>query len=265
MRVWLLGAMLSASTACVVRVREGSGDVITEQRSVGAFTGVIADHAFDVDIVAGDADAVSVFCDDNLVEHVLTEVEDGDLVIERVRTDGPFVAIDPTVRCHVDVVAARLERVASSGSGHVTVSGRPDGLPFDALSLVLSAGSGGLEVTGPVASPAFEVSSSGSGRVDVAAVITGTLTLGNAGSGGVSVDDGAAGEIDATLSGSGPIDARAVQAAEASVFSSGSGGMQLTVTDLLEAHLSGSGGITVFGNPASRSVDDTGSGSVTFE
>ena len=49
-----IGAVLLASTGCIIHVREGSGNAVTESRDVGPFSGIITEHPFDVDVVLGE-------------------------------------------------------------------------------------------------------------------------------------------------------------------------------------------------------------------
>ena len=51
------------------------------------------------------------------MDSVVTAIENDDLVIRKINSDGPFVQIDPTVSCVIHVVAVDLARAATTGSG----------------------------------------------------------------------------------------------------------------------------------------------------
>ena len=60
---------------------KGSGNVVTEERSVGTYDGVAMAGWFDVELVAGTEGQITVKGEDNLLEHLETEVKNGTLHI----------------------------------------------------------------------------------------------------------------------------------------------------------------------------------------
>jgi len=60
----------------------GSGDIITETRTVNDFTKVEVEDAFDVRIIQGDEFLVEVHADDNLIDRISTEVTNGNLNVQ---------------------------------------------------------------------------------------------------------------------------------------------------------------------------------------
>jgi hypothetical protein len=59
----------------------GSGNIVSEKRTVGSFHGVSASQGFDVEIKIGPVQEVIIEADDNLVGEVKTKVRDGILKI----------------------------------------------------------------------------------------------------------------------------------------------------------------------------------------
>lgn len=72
-------ASLLFFSAC--RYRTGSGNIVTEKRSTGSFTGVSAAGGFQVEIKNGPAEEVTVEADDNLIKYIETDVSGGQLRI----------------------------------------------------------------------------------------------------------------------------------------------------------------------------------------
>jgi hypothetical protein len=107
----------------------GSGTIVTESRSVGDFTGVEVGGGIDLQLTVdpGATTEVSVTFDDNLLEQIGTEVNDGILVVAatgsyRVSGGGRFVT----------VVVPSLTLLDASGGSDVTGAGETDSLNLEA-------------------------------------------------------------------------------------------------------------------------------------
>jgi hypothetical protein len=98
------------------------------------------------------------------------------------------------------------------------------------------------------------VAHSGSGHLDLQGLDGSVLKLNSSGS-GTTVLGGQVNSFDADLSGSGRVDANRLQARAAHLALSGSGQLIARVSDDLVASSSGSGQVTVYGNPARRTVE----------
>ena len=78
-KAFLLG-ILGLLTACNLsgqwgkRVK-GNGNTVTETRNVGSYDGVALSGWFDVELVSGSEGQITVKGEENLLEHVITEVE----------------------------------------------------------------------------------------------------------------------------------------------------------------------------------------------
>jgi hypothetical protein len=59
----------------------GSGNVISEKRNVGSFSGISVSNAIDVEVKIGTTASVEVEADDNIIEHIVTNVSGGVLKI----------------------------------------------------------------------------------------------------------------------------------------------------------------------------------------
>jgi len=94
----------------------GSGNVVSEQRSVAAFEGIKVSGIFRVEAVAGREQSVEIEADDNLLPLITTEVRDGMLVIstkENIRPRSTLV---------VRVSNPTIAKIQSSGVAKVTAS-----------------------------------------------------------------------------------------------------------------------------------------------
>jgi hypothetical protein len=219
------------AVGCILPI-EGSGVEVTEERDVGVFSAVRASSVVDVVVVeATEGGGVSLTCDDNLVEHVVTEVRDGELVVGTT----PGTMILPEGDCFVLAAASDLTAIGVSGSGRVEATG-----DWRSLRDVHVSGSGDALVKG-VDAGAVALSVSGSGRIAV---------------------HGRADHLDARVSGSGDVDAADLPVTNAEVHVSGSGSVFLTASGHVDAHVSGSGDVVVGGDPNHVDRHVSGSGSI---
>lgn len=198
--------VLVAAPACVIHVSgsdwhwgghsyhpvHGSGVATTQERDVEAFRRLTLAAPAEVDVRLGEPRSVSVRCDDNLVEHVRTRVEDGTLVIDL--EPGDDYAFHRSL--HVTVIAPELEGVQVSGSGDVSVAG----VTGDAFYVHVS-GSGDVRATGTVRF--LDASVSGSGDLELFGLRAERVRARVSGSGDVDVS--ASLELDAQVSGSGDV------------------------------------------------------------
>lgn len=247
MRTMSLLVLVVASGCLAIR---GSGVQDEEIRDPGTFDAVKNTMNIQVSVTSGDTSEVRVYCDDNLLDLVETDLVDGEL---RIRTPSN-TAIHPNADCGVDVVVPNLTRLESSGSGQTVASG-----DFPDLADLATSGSGRLSVDGTL-DGLRTVDSSGSGGLDVSGVSTDEVAVECSGSGGV-VLSGSGSFAALHNTGSGGIDAAELSVDEADVDSSGSGGVSLTVTEYAHVRLSGSGNVRILGS-ARLDTDDSGSGNV---
>ncbi|PAP76273.1 head GIN domain-containing protein [Rubrivirga marina] len=169
--------------------------------------------------------------DDNLVDRLEVEVDDGELSIQV--PPGASFRLDRPLRMRIGV--ERLEGVEVAGSGRVEASD----VQTDDLDAAI-AGAGALALDGLRAE-----------AVDVRVAGSGDVTL-----------SGRAGRLDVEIAGSGDVDASGLAAGEASVSVAGSGDVTVRVEKALDVEIMGSGDVHYFGSPTvSRRV--MGSGDVS--
>jgi hypothetical protein len=237
---------------CAHRLAHGNGVEGSEERSLGRFDSI--ENEMNVDVRVGNGPRrVLVSCDENLLHLIRTEMHGTTL-----RIDVPNgTALMPTMPCTVDVTTPDLASVATSGSGWIEIDG-----DFPELREVTTSGSGGVAVIGS-ALPIDEIRVSGSGDVEVGSIASDYLHASLSGSGRVTLD-GTVDMAELEVSGSGGVFARELTTIDADVSISGSGDIELTATGHVTGHLSGSGKLTLWGDPT-VDVDTSGSGDVVLE
>jgi hypothetical protein len=169
-------------------------------------------------VEVGRASDLRIEGDDNLVERLVVERENGTLRIRTPRNTN----FDPALPLRYHVGVAALEGVSVAGSGRVEADG----------------GSGGT----------FEVEVAGSGDAVVSGVRADAVALSRAGSGDAAVG-GATGAVSVDIAGSGNADAGRLAARSATVSIAGSGDVTLRVSDRLDVEIAGSGDVRYYGDP----------------
>lgn len=216
----------------------GSGAVATEARDVGGFDRVRLSGEGELRITQGDAEALTIEAEDNILPLIETRVENGGLSIgyrHGVRS------VRPTRPIRYDLRVRNLGGLHLSGSGNATC----DDLRTDGLEVVIS-GSGGLRL-GRLRTERLGATVSGSGGIGVEDLSARSAAVTISGSGGVSARGGA-GSQTVRISGSGSYDAREVRSGTVEVTVSGSGGASVHADEGLAIAITGSGGVTYSGD-----------------
>jgi putative autotransporter adhesin-like protein len=168
----------------------GSGVGATQTRNEPAFKSIDLAGVSTVNVHIGAAQSVVVRADDNLIDHVTTDVKNGTLVIaER----GNFSTKHPI---SVDVTVSSLDKATLSGSGFVNVTG-----VHATRFSVIEKGSGVLTVAGTA--DQLHARLSGSGNLELQDLIARDVDAILAGSGRLQVH--ATGKLEASIPGSGAI------------------------------------------------------------
>jgi len=209
---------------------QGSGKVITEQRSVSEIAEVAFTMSGRLIIEQNGSEALTVEADDNIVPLITTNMNGNKLTI----TTRPNSGFNTTKQIVFRLSVKDLNSILSSGSGDIKMD-------------AWNAANANLEATG-------------SGSMDLSGISTGHIAVSISGSGGISAS-GKATTQDVMLSGSGSYDGRQLESASAKVAVSGSGGATVKVSDSLDARVSGSGSVRYIGDPTVLK-QDTGSGQI---
>lgn len=247
---------------------KGNGNVQSQDRNVGSFSGIKNSCSADIFISKGESGPIKVVADENLLEYITTTVQNGILVID---TKGSFWY---SKKMEVYVSMANLNTLELSGSGNVSCQGPIAGnnvniklsgsgdlkANLESKNLTLSiSGSGNAVLSGVRGN--LDISVSGSGDVDASNLQLDNCSTTINGSGDMDLG-GSVENLSLKISGSGDINAYNLKAVNVIVNSYGSGDMVVNVIDKLKANLNGSGDLTYTGSPGMVDVDAKGSGEV---
>ncbi len=227
-----VGAMLLAASCSLTQdTITGSGNVVDRSFDVGSFTRLEVSQAFEVDVSLGEAPAVTVQVDDNLVDLLDVGVS-GDTL--RVGLEPNTSTRDAVLRA--EVTATTLAGVEVSGAAAVHVVGE---LIAHALDVALS---GAAMLEGEIQAESLELELSGASN----ATLTGRVA-------------------DLTVRGSGAslLEAGGLEAVALEIELSGASSATVAVTDTLSASASGGSSLEYSGSPTVLHSDASGGSSIT--
>ncbi|MEW7291839.1 head GIN domain-containing protein [Aquimarina sp. 2304DJ70-9] len=212
----------------------GNGEMTTKSRSISDYDEVKLKGSLDVSLVSGTEGKITIEGESNLIEYVLTEVEDD--VLKIYVKKGYYLKVSHGKKLVVTVPFKDLNKVTLSGSGDIYSK--------DVIKTVN-----------------FKTGISGSGdvKLNVEAQNTeGYIT----GSGDLSLS-GSSDSFDCKVTGSGDLEAYRLQAKEVIASVTGSGDIHVTATSSIKARVTGSGDILYKGNPELEDKKVSGSGDIT--
>jgi hypothetical protein len=228
----------------------GSGDPTTRQFDFTGFTAVHADNAFDVTVTRGDAFAVEVTVDDNLVEYLRVEL-DGDAL--RIGMESGRRYANATLTAQVTMPS--LQALEVGGAASAEAGG------FDSADpLALAASGAGAIALASVRAGAVTLDVSGAGE------LSGRLEaqrIGGQVSGGGRVSlEGSASSIDLEASGGSRLELAGLTAQDAVLDLSGGANGAVRVTGSLSVDASGGAQLDYSGSPTSVDVNTSGGAQV---
>lgn len=234
----VLGFVVVFTISCSAQLGKGikgNGNTVSIERSVGQYDGIAVSGWFDVDLVDGKEGELTLDGEENLLEYIITEVENGKLVIKTEK-------------------GVNLKPSSWEDGIRITVPVES----IDALSL-----SGSADIVGKTTVKAsdFKTAMSGSGDITLD-LETESLSASMSGSGDMNLS-GKTNNFDATISGSGDIKAFGLIADNVEATVSGSADIKVTANKILKARVSGSGDISYRGNPKKVDTKTSGSGDIS--
>jgi hypothetical protein len=252
----LIGAsysVLRAQGVSAGAASPGSRLVATDKRTLGASVqDVEVSGPVNLTLRQGPSASLEVRGEQRLLANVDTTVDSGTLRI------GPRgILLRHRQPIEVTLVLPTLEHLNISGSGQHTVSG----FSGERISVNVD-GNAGLRFNGRYRE--IDAGLHGSGDMELTCGNAERVTADLKGSGHMILVGGAR-ELHAEIAGSGDLDARHLRAEGADLANHGSGSSALYASKRVQVEMTGSGNITVYGNPDNRAVSRTGSGSVSFQ
>jgi hypothetical protein len=152
-RLFLFLAFACSIVSC--RFKSGSGNIVSENRQVAAFTGIKTGNGFEVTVKIGSPAGVVIQADDNLMRFVQTEVKNDVL---RIGLKSNTQVADATLKAIVTVPS--LNRILASSGAEVTVENELKG----DRKIVLEASSG-ASISLMADAPEVNAEASSSGKV----------------------------------------------------------------------------------------------------
>ncbi|TYA71690.1 head GIN domain-containing protein [Seonamhaeicola marinus] len=212
---------------------KGNGNVTTISRTTGSYDGVKCAGSMDFILVSGNEGKITIEGEENLLEHIITEVK-GDNLIVKVRNG---------------------KNLKSSRGKTIKIT-----IPVKDISNVSLSGSGDLWNEDKINTSKLDVALSGSG--DVVLNIDTTSAKGAvAGSGDLTLK-GNTNNLVVKVAGSGDFHGFDLNANNTEVAIAGSGGAKVVSNESIKARISGSGDIVYAGNPKKEDTKVAGSGSI---
>jgi len=145
--VFTLGCIVGACNMAGIR---GSGTSKTETRSVSGFTAVQVHGSAKLIVEQGDTESLSVTADDNLLQHLKSEVRGSNLIL------GPEGSLSPTETVTWKLTVKKLNSIGVSGDVAVDAKN----IHTDSLDVAIS-GAGDIAITGDSARQVIAISGLG--------------------------------------------------------------------------------------------------------
>lgn len=236
--ILLLAAILSVSTINAQwwggKKIKGNGNMTTETRNTGDYEGIKCAGSMDYILVAGTEGKITLKGESNLLEHIVTEIKGGNLIVKVEKGINLKPSWNKTIK--------------------VTI-------PFKDINNISLAGSGDLWSEDTIKANNLDISLAGSGDI-VLNVEASSLEGSIAGSGDMTLK-GNTNDLNVRVAGSGDINAFGLQANNTVASIAGSGDIEVVSNKSLKARVSGSGDIQYKGNPDKEDTKVSGSGSIS--
>jgi len=243
--VLLLGSLLAAGTLSAQQ---------TETRKVTDFTKLDIGGSFDAVLRQGNETSVKIITENIDTKKILTETKGNTL---RVFLEKGFYK---NIKIKLEITYKDLDELHKSGSGNLTCASDLGGAGDFDLSL---SGSGNMTIEGTVKGSSISIARSGSGNMKLARLQSDRSKMTFSGSGNFEVRDGAAKTQSIHLSGSGNVSAYGLKTETCAAAVSGSGDIEISVSNSIEAFISGSGNIEYRGNAQVNKLQVHGSGRIS--
>lgn len=224
----LAGVLVLVSLACSFNVNlpkininktlEGSGIMITQERTVSGFDSVELRGFGDLTIKQGSSESLTIEAEDNVIDKLTSEVVNGRLILSN---DDNFT-FSSLEGIHYTLTLIDLKQVNLTGLGSIDM----DGLKTQNL----------------------EISESGSGNLILHNLDAQSLDIVIGGLGSVELD-GTAPDQAIKITGAGNYSGADLESARAQVTVSGLGNATVWATESLNVKISGTGNVEYYGNP----------------
>ena len=213
---------------------KGNGNITTETRNTGDYDGIKCAGSMDYILVSGTEGKIKLEGESNLLEHIVTEIKGGNLIVKVEKG----VSLSPSWNKTIKIT-----------------------IPFKDINNVSLAGSGDLWNEDKITTSNLDVSLAGSGDV-ILNIEASTVETSLSGSGDITLK-GSTDNLSVKLAGSGDIHGFGLQSNHTTASVAGSGDIEIVSNKSLKARVSGSGDIEYKGNPDKEDTKVSGSGSIS--
>lgn len=193
---FIIFLLLILSTACqntvILTVHQGSGSIVTQERPARNFSSIQIHLGADLVLIQGDTESLSIEADGNLMEYILTDVQNGKLIISK----PDDVNLVPSRPIRLKVGFATLDNIEVFGSSAITANN----LNLDKLIISFS-GSGSTHLVGRVETQSIMIR--GQATLNNFDLMSRNVSVDIKGTGSVEVN--ASETLDVTLAGMGSI------------------------------------------------------------
>ena len=247
----ILAVVLIALSASFMRAH--AGVVANGNRPVDAqVVNIVMSGSIDLVLQQASTPSMLIKGDASMLSRVTSKIEGNTLFLG---TRGLIITTrQPLI---VELSLPNLEKLQMQGSGDSNVKGfRGNILNME------TRGSGDLRFEGEYRQ--VKAISTGSGDIKLVVLNNDQLDITLQGSGDAFIK-GQSKILNAKLSGSGDLDAASLKAGEVTFDSTGSANSRVFASKEIKVHASGSGDVTVFGNPLKRNVDRAGSAEIHWQ
>lgn len=210
---------------------KGNGKLITENRNLSDYDKISVAGSFEVKLVKGKEDAISIIADENLMKYIETEVENG----------------------HLKIQQKKGYQLKSTKTIEITVS-------FEMIDAISLAGSGNVRSEDTLNATNLNLNLAGSGEINLP-VSTKNLASHIAGSGNIKLS-GNADVFRCEIAGSGNLEGDDLKATASHINIAGSGNVKVLAVSEIHAKIVGSGDVIYTGNPAIEKLKSIGSGTI---
>jgi hypothetical protein len=212
------------------KIRE-SGNQITSNRTTAEYGQIAVSGSFQVNLVSGKEGAISITGDENIISHVVTEVENNELKIYFEKKKNYYYKSKIIIE-----------------------------VPFESINTIHFTGSGDITTKNTIIADKFDVHLTGSG--DVTLDLKATKTTASVAGSGDMILNGTSTILKASVAGSGDLDCSKLIVENATADVAGSGDIKVNSTKKLIAGVAGSGSIKYKNKPEIIEKHIAGSGDV---
>jgi len=185
--------VIGAAGCHAMDAMHGSGNVISESRSVKDFTGIELSGSGKLIIEQSDVESLTITADDNLLPELTSEVRDSKLIL----STKDFININPTGSVTYKLLVKKLNSIGVSGGAEIDAKG----LNTDSLDVRVS-GAGDITITGTTDKQEISISGAGKYHADGFKSKSATVTISGIGSALLAVSD----KLDVHVSGAGEVE-----------------------------------------------------------